>query len=107
MMEQGAKWIHMMTNKEKSWLQMVWLQVRRSLFAPKNPLCPDVMNAFAARTETRRRRGGPPVRYEAGVQYARETIEIKRQAALVAPILRRLDRKYVKLPHNSGTNSTF
>ena len=99
----GTMWSGLLSDTRNG----MWLQARRSLFAPKNPQSAGAWSAFAGRTDTRLKRGSPPVRYESGVQYAREVIETRRQAVLVAPILRRLDQKHTKFPHNRGTNSVI
>jgi hypothetical protein len=82
-----------------------WLQVRRSTFAPANPRRLNPWTSLGGRTDTRLHRGGPPMRYEAGVLDAQELIEAKRKESLVAPLLKKFDRRAAKLARNAGTNS--
>jgi hypothetical protein len=94
----GLLWSSLLANTRDT----KWLSDRRSLFAPRNSVRADAWTSFAGRTDTRLKRGSPPVRYESGVAIASEVLEVHRQSKLVAPFLKR--HCSVKQPRNCGTN---
>jgi hypothetical protein len=81
----GLLWSSLLANTRNA----TWLSDRRSLFAPRNSVRADAWTSFAGRTDTRLKRGSPPVRYESGVAIAGEVLELHRQSKLVAPFLKR------------------